>query len=369
MGKYTSASRLVAFLVATASVLPLARCGKEYAPPIDAKYNPASLELEQKSQGSKEISQIHISGQLQDNETSLGQQGEARIYNPNSSKLLENLITKPNGDFEFNIKGDISDLILQARLLKDGNPISYIRTTKIPARDTSNLVIKTFSYDDLIKEGIKPEDFVEFIRQSYGSINIRVPEQNVEGVEILDANPLNGAYFTKEQQDILEKKILDPDIIGIYVNGRTLKVQKDNITNLFSGRHYGIDKNKNFITTDDKWRLVVPNSFINSTRNFAVGEGFNNGILIRSDQIIENKSGLFAHEMEHMLLFIGHTKILSEYSLMGDPHITKLDKPGLADKKIAKIVNNYSGEIFANVVGMDWLDETQTSSNKLVLNK
>ncbi len=362
-----------------------------YSQNIAQTKNPAqasSLESRTQDTGKEApmVQPIYISGVLQDNETDTGKQGVIRLYNSKDKSFLEETATDANGNFKINFdnKSKISDFLLSAIIASGQNnqPESYIRTIKIPAKNASNLAIRAVPYPefDLDNDGIitekEKQDSITKFRQYAEEINPYFWKWNLNelekkgGFEIINKNITAGgagAEFTKEQLDFIEQQILNIENIGIYTEGRKIKVQKDNASTPASQRHYrivdgGYDENPN-------WIIVVPMPA--SWDEYAIGgmgydpDGFKNRgyVYLRINTFGNYSAGLLAHEFGHVFIAPGHTQALLPPITVMHNGPAEMKSPGPADKKMADISSEttYSGNFnspsdWDNILGTAYPD-------------
>ncbi|MCX6746552.1 MAG: hypothetical protein NTU63_00255 [Candidatus Pacearchaeota archaeon] len=317
-----------------------------------------------------------ISGQLQDNETDSERQGTVKVYDSSNKKLLKEIMTDSNGEFNVSLGWFYQKLILQARAIKEGESTSYVRTIEISPADAQDLTVRVVPYEDLLKKKIRLEEFVDFAQEAIGGWIRKWNLNNIEGVEIIYKNPFDGTVITKAQQDFIEKKYLDSENIGFFFEGRKIRIQKDDASTKQSEKHYSWKPTSIRERTFDMIKDIIPD------KNWIVIAGFKRIILSNIDgnpagvglSMVDKDSyinagmiylrgiigaGLLSHESEHTILGVFHSKILPpELTLMCLP--IKLDKPGFADKKLAKIVNETTympREKIEDILGMDFYSE------------
>ncbi len=328
---------------------------------------------------------VRISGQLQDNITDTGRQGEINIYNEEISQngFLGRIQADNEGNFDFKIEDlDIknNNLILEA--IGNGDNY-YTRTISLPARDTSELIVRTHGLSrELTDAGVNREDFRTFAEE----INPRFIKWNLErllqkGGEILYENPFGGGNFTSVQQDSIEKELREnlSCYTGNYPNIGDIPIQKDSLGMPDSLKHYtigtNIEGNPTFDFEEDMF-FVTRDTTIDKTYNASATtwsrpDGTIPNFLIRLKII---RDATIAHEEGHGFIAPNRSPEIFKYPLtiLKNPSTYGASaSPGPADCEMGFVLydSTYSprgGGLFENphdeVLGLEFGNFTRTDS-------
>ncbi len=320
----------------------------------------------------------HISGQLQDTRTDLGAFGRIQVYNAADSTFLKALDTDLQGYFDFRLDTTaVSGILLQARIDKvvsTGLVPGFVRTIRFPGRDTTNLLIRAYPYNEVLDNaGISRLDFLIHLDE----MNPTFQRTQVHSIEIINMNPLEmnpwtgeGYRFTPEQQNFIKEKILDPSDIMCLTDGRRLHVQIDTPETPPWEKHYSIGKYIDRsgwpveILPDSGWGVVAP--FLGG----GLAKTFNEYMfrINLSKSLDDTNNFLVSHEFGHPTISPHHhaETLLRTQSIMtlnSEPVGFRLSTPGPADCEAAKVIyeETYNRkesprwEIYPDILGLEFL--------------
>ena len=313
---------------------------------------------------------VHLTGQLQDARTNTElkayESGIIHVYNAADNTLLKEYLTDSQGNFDFKLdQPGISEILLQARIdtetsigLADG----FVRTIKIPGRDTTNILVRAYPYNEILAyAGINRADF----RKHLEEINPHLLKSKVDSIEIIDVDPLGRGSFTPEFMDLVKNKILDPNDIGCYVDpvekGRPLYVQVDDPNSI---KHYHIEGNE--IIPDQGWGIFVRDT----TLQGAYTKTFNEYMFrIATRPATETVA---AHEFGHAFIAPWNhalTLLAGTQTIMRDGEAGR-STPGPADCEAGKVIYEQTYELqgeegiriepYDNTLGLGFCDDNSS---------
>ncbi len=318
---------------------------------------------------------VDISGQLQDTETHLPQEGIIKIYNALDNTLLEEIPTDSLGYFDLQINQPVLNISLQARAVDLlGDYDSYIRTQKdLPgASDHLGLEVRTVTYPDPAQA--TPEDFKEHMKEVMSPISNVLPNPWLKRwdfgespettypfnrVVISKNNPNGGGSFTDTEIENIKSKILDSEDIGSFFKGQITAGQ---IINNASAEGYSSPNFGEIVLYPDELPILSGNPVAGYARikDFNV-DGYIDFVEIVVRVPLDDR--VLAHEFGHASGFRSHAITLPnidpESSIMKSyPWITK---PSEVDKKASKIIYERTykpgKDIFNDFMGLLFLDE------------
>lgn len=321
---------------------------------LRATGNPGPFQIELSYEGNPEkiISQgnisnlLHIIGQLQDTRTDSGEFGIIRVYNPLDTTLMKEVLTDTEGNFDFQLDQSLDSILLQARLETGIPDNNYVRTITLPAAmDTMGLMVRAYPYNNVLADaGISREDFRKHLEQlnpGFFKWNL----DSLQGVEILDVDPLGRGSFTSVEQDAIEQTFRAnlACYTGGRLNGNDLYIQKDNSSTPDSLRHY--------INEERNWIYVFPN---NSVDGGSAGTKDGNGTIYLVSIELELTTSEFvkAHEDGHAFIAPNNhhaTTLPGSVTIMRS---SSLKRPGPADCEVAYIINETTYPPLENIDNM-----------------
>jgi hypothetical protein len=314
-----------------------------------------------------------ISGQIQNARTNslelrtdLGEGVGIMVYNGADSTFLKEGQTDFLGNFDIQLDTAVSEILLQSRIDKvvpKGLVSGYVRTIRLPGRDTTNLLIRAYPYNEVLDNaGISRLDFLLHLDET----NPGFRRSYVDSIEIIDVDPVDGESYTKDEQNFIKEKILDPDDIRILVEGRPLYVQIDSSATPDSEKHYSIKPCTSSCTyspgdeivPDSGWGIVVatPRDIPSYAKRFGP-YGFR--VVTRPGEFI------VTHELAHIYIGYGdHATILSQpATILSFNNPSGMTKPGPADCEAAKVIYEETykpeesprREIYPDILGLEFL--------------
>ena len=321
---------------------------------------------------------VDISGRLEDCENDgIGRQGIVKVYNALDNSLIgeEHLV---NGNFSITLDKlvlELSDgVIIKAITGTSSNPTSYVRTKTFPAGDVNVGNIRVVPYPTFDTGDSNPaindidyqrfKTFMNEINASYAGLR-RFDLSILEGIEIIDIDPLGSgrnflSSYTDSQgnvwpteQDFIKNKIINPNDIRLYVEGRVLNVQKDNFS---STKHYSTSRG--YIEPYLGWIIVAPSNISNSETEFFWSLDDDRIKRARIDLGVVNDT-VPTHEFGHAFIASnpwtnGHSTILlNPFTIMTATNL-KSPPPGDADIKASHIVYESSYQLWEkldNILG------------------
>jgi hypothetical protein len=295
---------------------------------------------------------VHLAGQLQDARTNTlalnsNESGIIQVYNAADNALLKAYLTDSQGNFDFTLEQEVSEIFVQARIDSEiplvGLVDGFVRTIKIPASDTTNLLIRAYPYNEVLSSaGINKANF----RRHLEEINPYRFKSKVDSIEIIDVDPLGRGSFTPEFMDLVKNKISDPNDIGCYVDpaerGRPLYVQIDDLNSI---KHYHIEGDE--IIPDRGWGIFVRDT----TFQGAHARTFNEYMFKISTRPCTET--VTAHEFGHVFIAPWHHALtldprIPQTIMTGDNDPRGLPvglRPGPADCEAAKVIYEPTYEV------------------------
>jgi hypothetical protein len=324
-----------------------------------------------------------VSGQLQDNETDTGKSGIVRVYNAYDNKFLKEALTDENGNFNLSLDNNYLNIILQARMIKDNQPASYIRTMEIPTIDASNLVVRAIPYDELKEMGITPEQFRDFVEEMSFSdkglekfdtkklkefriilnnekINF-LYKGNTRTNNLMYASPAETKFSEKEKDFI--KEIVSDNITDIL--RRKISIEEETL------------KTNEVLMSIQTIYIIPDNNSLDKYMGFALSfdldkDGYIDSGVIRINTFYNTVENTFfkrmmLHEIEHILLCAEHpSNMPPTLSVMYTGDYNKfeinqiLNEYGKADIKLSYITEEETFKLYEmpeNLFSTKWLDE------------
>jgi len=359
--------------------------------------------------GNSSEQSVNLSGILEDNENHGGQQGIVRIYSSKDSTFLGEVSTDKFGRFNGQIEYQLSDLnsidsiLVQARKVEDGKPLSYVRSVRLLVEGQSDLVLRVVPYDgefllDFDRNGTFTSGETFKFKEYMGEIGAYVSPiirrwhfkeddgrvSSSYGNPVLfrgfrmlrkntPENSINGSgEFSQNDFDFIRSKISDREDIGAMVPGANLE-------------RYPVEFLDRINVDERGWIYFIPDSTLAERMGadgFTSGGIFANTIDL-SKIWIDTKRGMnhtvISHELFHafvatsykpwppMGLAGGHTTVfLPHESLINSNPYRSILKPfKVPDVKAAFIVYEPSffnriypyGVSLEDVLGMDFIAE------------
>lgn len=349
----------------------------------------------------KSEDKLDIIGQVQNSETDQGAYSSVKVFNASTLELLAQSDTTSYGNFHLQANTFPEQILLQARLMKDRKPFSYVRTLRLSGeKDIENLVVRAVSYEGLAENNITPEQFRTFANEINFSYHNGDPRNTglkkwdlskLEGVEILSYNSLERdrfleegrdfliAKFTKEQQQEIKDRSLDKEDIGFYFVGINLRVQIDEEETQESRKHYTVQTFNSktrgeyqSIVPNENWIIVSPIILNGSIAGYAAANDLNKDNYEDSGTVAlsTNRVGIALEEFTNLFIGLWDTKTLSPLmSVLSKTGaslplsvLREMKGPRFADRKFyTGVVNEPTylpREQLDDIFGMRYLDET-----------
>lgn len=291
---------------------------------------------------------MHIKGQLQDARTNtLGlktnETGIIQVYNAADNTLLKEYLTDSQGNFDFELEQEVSEMFLQARIdleipligLTDG----FVRTLRItPGADTTNILVRAYPYNEILSSaGVNKIDFKKHLEE----LNPYLFKSVAKNIEIIDVNPLGNGSFTPEFMNLVKNKILNPNDIGCYVDplemGKPLNVQLDDSNSI---KHYSLEGTE--IIPEQGWGIFVKDETLQgaNTRTFSQYK-FRISTRPETEAVAAHEFGHgFIAPWNHALTLLAGTQ-----TIMRDNSELGRSTPGPADCEAAKVIYEKTYEV------------------------
>jgi hypothetical protein len=310
-------------------------------------------------------------GVLEDNEQHSRQSGtimvfDGKVIDQVTGKLrrLEEIKVGPSGEFNKRINFRVSDLVnyvlIQARSIENGrDTTSFIKSTKLSREDVNGLVMRVVPYAGLAEHGITPEDFSRHIREV-----LTADGTNGKGtVDALTLNPIIykwkeipdfiisttpndstvHAFFNRTTEDNTKSRILDPNDIGAWFNGRVTDLNKIQIVKNYDVSQPG-QEGKLVIYP---WNNISQGFFLDFNKDGYIDFGQTKNSVNTNGEIIS--AAAECHEGGHAAGMGtngsgAHALTLTQDKTIMVPFLININyyTPRFADKKTAKAINEDS---------------------------
>jgi hypothetical protein len=311
--------------------------------------------LEKKILSGEVFNLPRISGQLQDARLDAGQRGKIIVYSARDSTFLKEILTDIQGNFDFRLDQPPNGLILQMRLEKPISDSNYVRTIRLPGKDTTGLLVRPYHYSSVLFEnGISREDFISYFNETnYFFVK---PSQTLINIEILDENPFGHGVFTPDEQDFIKDVI--QNYLSCYIEGRQFNIQKDNQS---SQKHYTISPSSTrFVLPDEDWVIIQKDTTLSHGGGARYFDNNQDGYLEGGGIVLKYAffPRLVSHELGHIYVAPnGHVIILANFAVM-DGSGGPLIYPGPADCEVARVMNETTyqpREKIQDILGLEFL--------------
>lgn len=296
-----------------------------------------------------------ISGQLQNVRTDMGEFGTIQVYNASDSTFSKEASTDAQGNFDFELDQPSNGLILQMRLEKPIADSNYVRTIRLPGKDTTGLLVRPYHYSNVLFEnGISREDFISYFNET--NYYFVKPSQTLINIEILDENPFGHGVFTSDEQDFIEDVIQNN--LSCYIEGRQFNIQKDNQS---SQKHYTISPSSTrFVFPDEDWVIIQKDTTLSHGGGARYFDNNQDGYLEGGGIVLKYAffPRLVSHELGHIYVAPnGHVITLANFAVM-DGSGGPLIYPGPADCEVARVMNETTyqpREKIQDILGLEFL--------------
>jgi hypothetical protein len=310
---------------------------------------------------------LDIQGFLEDNETHSRQPGIVRVYDgkidptTGTNRRIGEAIVDASGEFNTRFNFRVEDLVdyilVSGKKVESGIQESFVRTMKLPGSDQKGLILRVVPYDGLAENGITPEDFSRHVREVYtldgtngkGTVNAltlnpviykwkEVPDFIISTTS---SDSTVHAFFNQATEDETKARILDPNDIGAWFNGRITDPNRVQIVESYDISEPG-NEGKLVISPSDESHYGGHGGAWDITGDGYLDVGLVTITVDINGNIIYKIS--LPHEMGHALGLIGHAETLSQEltTLKAHPVNDPGGSPRFADIKTAKIANEDS---------------------------
>ncbi|MFC1648925.1 hypothetical protein ACFL1B_05700 [Nanoarchaeota archaeon] len=258
-----------------------------------------------------------ISGRIENNETDVGMESKVRIYDPDGN-FLDEADTNASGEFSVEVAA-FSSYIVQAAKWDNGQE-GYVRTVRPGVQNTgddiSDLLIRAVPFDGLAEAGVSVDDFYQHMDEVNFNGNMQL--FNHDGLTRLDIENFKEVYiyqtneetensvpkgsYTLAQQQYVQSKWVNPDMIPVLFGGNTL--------NIIIGQDGDVNKpaalnNDGWLVPETGYGIILPDSTMTGAGRTSVVDEDGDGLFESFKMRINWEEGERIDGYDHSLIHEG----------------------------------------------------------------